>query len=117
VDCTNLWLKSSVCVGEVTQPAISKNGLCGPQNNFTTCTGSTFGTCCSTSGFCGSGNDYCSPGQCYSGACTGSPTSTLNGTCGPSVGGLTCDNPRFGPCCSIYGFCGSGTDYCGPGNW
>lgn len=116
-DCTNLWQKSSVCVAEVSNMPTSSNGLCGPSNGYATCTGSTFGSCCSVHGFCGSGSDYCSPGNCFSGSCTGSSTATTNGTCGPAVGGLTCDNPSFGPCCSIYGNCGSTKDYCGPGNW
>ncbi|KAF2472769.1 uncharacterized protein BDR25DRAFT_220067, partial [Lindgomyces ingoldianus] len=115
VDCTNLWLKSSVCVGEVTPEPVSQDGLCGPNNKHATCTNSKFGSCCSVHGFCGDGTDYCSPGNCFSGKCTGPPTSTTNGTCGPDVGGLTCDNPKFGPCCSIYGYCGDGKDFCGPG--
>ncbi|ORY13820.1 hypothetical protein BCR34DRAFT_534999 [Clohesyomyces aquaticus] len=115
-DCTNLWLKSSVCVAQVSPMPVSQDGLCGPLNNYATCTGSTFGSCCSVHGYCGNGQDYCSPGNCQSGSCTGSPTTTTNGTCGPDWGGLTCDNPKFGPCCSIYGNCGSSKDYCGPGN-
>lgn len=116
-DCTNLWLGYSVCVAEVAPEPVSTNGLCGPSNDFATCNGTSFGSCCSISGYCGNGDAYCSPGNCYAGACTG-PTSgvTTNGTCGPSWGGLTCDNPNFGPCCSIHGYCGTGTDYCGAGN-
>jgi len=118
VDCTNLWLKSSVCVGEVMyQQHVSTDGTCGLAASNATCTGSTFGSCCSTSGWCGDGLDFCSPDVCSSGACTGSPTSTKDGSCGPNVGGLTCDNPRFGPCCSVHGYCGSGDLYCGTGNW
>ncbi|KAF8847581.1 carbohydrate-binding module family 18 protein [Acephala macrosclerotiorum] len=52
---------------------------------------------------------------CYSGACDAPSTATQNGTCGPSYGGTTCTNPVFGPCCSIYGFCGNDTAHCGTG--
>ncbi|KAF2850136.1 carbohydrate-binding module family 18 protein [Plenodomus tracheiphilus IPT5] len=114
--CTNIWLKSSVCVGEVTAQPVSTDGSCGPQNKDATCTGSGFGSCCSVQGYCGDSVDHCSPGACYSGACSGSSTSTLDGSCGPNFGGLTCDNPRFGPCCSIYGYCGEGASFCGTGN-
>ena len=50
-DCTNIWLKSSVCVGEVSIPPKSPNGLCGPANDFATCEGSGFGNCCSVHGY------------------------------------------------------------------
>lgn len=48
----------------------STDGSCGP--NFAgnkTCTGTSFGTCCSNYGYCGSTTDYCSKANCYSGAC------------------------------------------------
>ncbi|KAI5917126.1 hypothetical protein F4810DRAFT_697814 [Camillea tinctor] len=101
-----------------TQPdPLSTDGLCGPSNNFATCNGTSWGDCCSTSGLCGDGPEYCGPGNCYSGDCTGPATGvTTNGLCGPLWGNLTCDNPKFGPCCSIYGHCGESKDYCGPGN-
>ncbi|KAK3375148.1 hypothetical protein B0H63DRAFT_526423 [Podospora didyma] len=41
-----------------------------------------------------------------------SPTATgvtTNGACG---NGLTCTGSRFGACCSAFGFCGTGDDYC-----
>ncbi|KAF2481522.1 hypothetical protein BDY17DRAFT_189902 [Neohortaea acidophila] len=44
----------------------------------------------------------------------GSPTSlvvTPNGQCG-GVTGYTCTGGNFGPCCSKYGFCGTGDNYC-----
>jgi hypothetical protein len=34
-----------------------------------------------------------------------------DGRCGGSSG-FTCTGSRFGPCCSIYGWCGSGEAYC-----
>ena len=115
--CTNIWLKSSVCVGQVKPQVVSKDGSCGPNAGGAICTSSGFGSCCSINGYCGDSVDYCSPGSCYSGACTGSATSILDGSCGPNANGWTCDNPKFGPCCSIYGYCGSGATFCDTGNW
>jgi hypothetical protein len=34
-----------------------------------------------------------------------------DGTCGSGTG-YTCEGSRFGECCSEYGYCGSGKDYC-----
>lgn len=34
-----------------------------------------------------------------------------DGTCGGSSG-MTCSGSKFGSCCSIFGHCGSGNDYC-----
>ncbi|KAL2873550.1 hypothetical protein SGCOL_011262 [Colletotrichum sp. CLE4] len=60
---------SGACDPDIGGPSI--NGECGPLfAGNKTCTGTTFGTCCSTSGFCGSTSDYCSGSNCYSGACT-----------------------------------------------
>jgi hypothetical protein len=117
-DCTNLWLKSSACVGEVaySQP-VSTDGKCGLASGNATCTGREFGSCCSINGWCGDGKEFCSPGTCSSGACTGSPTSTKDGSSGPDAGGLTCDNALFGPCCSTHGYCGEGPGFCALGNW
>lgn len=111
-NCTNLWLDNSVCVAEVSAAPTSTNGACGPSNGNTVCEGSD--SCCSINGYCGTTSDYCSVGNCISGACK-TTTATTNGTCGPSWGDTTCTNPSFGSCCSIYGYCGSGTDYCGAG--
>ena len=45
---------------------------------------------------------------------TGGPTRvSQDGSCG---NGLTCTGSRFGSCCSLYGFCGTGDDYCMPEN-
>ncbi|QGA22187.1 hypothetical protein EYB26_009902 [Talaromyces marneffei] len=50
---------------------------------------------------------------------TSSPTSTPtggispNGLCGSANNGWTCAGSTFGTCCSIYGDCGSTSDYCG----
>ncbi|KAL4801183.1 hypothetical protein BDV18DRAFT_149844 [Aspergillus unguis] len=111
-NCTNLWLDYDVCVAPVSKTTVSQDGTCG---GGTVCEGSSFGDCCSTSGFCGNGLDYCGPGNCISGACEANNGATTNGTCGPDWGYTTCSNPNFGSCCSIYGYCGDGTDFCGPG--
>ena len=45
------------------------------------------------------------------------PTNTrgpsTDGTCGD---GITCSGTRFGACCSAFGFCGTGSDFCSPSN-
>ncbi|KAI7220945.1 hypothetical protein KC333_g2055 [Hortaea werneckii] len=103
---------------------ISPNGHCGTLGNGGTpegytCTGSEFGACCSSSGFCGDTTDYCLAGcQPGYGECTpqeGYPISS-DGWCGPEYGNQTCEGSVFGMCCSIYGSCGSGTEYCDPPN-
>ncbi|KAK5654287.1 hypothetical protein OQA88_7464 [Cercophora sp. LCS_1] len=38
------------------------------------------------------------------------PSISLDGACGPA---WTCVGSTFGDCCSEYGFCGSGPEYCG----
>ncbi|RMY90444.1 hypothetical protein D0861_03683 [Hortaea werneckii] len=114
---------SSQSSAEPTSP-ISPNGHCGTLGNGGTpegytCTGSEFGACCSSSGFCGDTTDYCLAGcQPGYGDCTpqeGYPISS-DGWCGPEYGNQTCEGSVFGMCCSIYGSCGSGTEYCDPPN-
>lgn len=39
-----------------------------------------------------------------------------DGTCGPDNGHAKCEGSEFGECCSYYGSCGTGKEYCGPGN-
>ncbi|KUJ13268.1 carbohydrate-binding module family 18 protein [Mollisia scopiformis] len=114
--CTNLWLKTAVCVAPVSKGPVSTDGTCGPSHDYAICDGTSFGRCCSVGGACGNTSEYCSHNNCYSGACQAPSTATQNGTCGPSYGGTTCTNAVFGQCCSIYGFCGNGTAYCGTGN-
>ncbi|KAL7621625.1 hypothetical protein AAE478_008951 [Parahypoxylon ruwenzoriense] len=41
------------------------------------------------------------------------PKVSTDGTCGV---GVICEGSGFGDCCSIYGNCGSGPDYCSSGN-
>ncbi|KAI7283080.1 hypothetical protein KC345_g3140 [Hortaea werneckii] len=112
---------SSESSAEPTSP-ISPNGHCGTLGNGGTlegytCTGSEFGACCSSSGFCGDSTDHCLAGcQPGYGDCTpreGYPISS-DGWCGPEYGNQTCEGSVFGMCCSIYGSCGSGTEYCDP---
>ncbi|KAI7345524.1 hypothetical protein KC357_g2487 [Hortaea werneckii] len=114
---------SSESSAEPTSP-ISPNGHCGTLGNGGTpegytCTGSEFGACCSSSGFCGDTTDYCLAGcQPGYGDCTpqeGNPISS-DGWCGPEYGNQTCEGSVFGMCCSVYGSCGSGTEYCDPPN-
>ncbi|KAK2758674.1 hypothetical protein FQN54_003364 [Arachnomyces sp. PD_36] len=38
-----------------------------------------------------------------------------DGSCGPDHGYAKCEGSDFGECCSYYGSCGSGSEYCGPG--
>ncbi|OBT52520.1 hypothetical protein VE04_06298 [Pseudogymnoascus sp. 24MN13] len=103
---------------------VSPDGTCGGSTGYT-CSGSTFGACCSIYGDCGSSSDFCST-YCDTtgvfGTCSASPTTSSakststtdvspDGTCGGSTG-YTCSKSTFGSCCSIYGDCGSSTDYC-----
>jgi hypothetical protein len=111
-NCTNLWTGYAYCVANVTAVPISTDGTCGPGNSqFATCTGSSFGTCCSTSGYCGSTSAYCGQGNCYSGACLNA--TSPDGSCGPAHNYYDCAE---GYCCSISGYCGNTTAYCGAGN-
>ncbi|KAL6230225.1 hypothetical protein BDW75DRAFT_234554 [Aspergillus navahoensis] len=121
-DCTNVWLDYDVCVAPVSKTTVSENGTCGPSHDNTS--SDILETpvltyqppsCCSTSGYCGTGIDYCSSGNCVSGACEPNNGATTDGTCGPDAGYKTCSNPNFGSCCSIYGYCGDGAEFCGPG--
>jgi len=63
------------------------------------------GECCSQYGYCGTSSDYCGDG-CKSGACWGSPPS--------SVGGSACGCAP-NECCSQWGYCGTTSDYCSDG--
>jgi hypothetical protein len=40
-DCTNLWLGYSVCIAKVSPDPVSTGGLCGPNNDFATCNGTS----------------------------------------------------------------------------
>ncbi|KAF2793366.1 carbohydrate-binding module family 18 protein, partial [Melanomma pulvis-pyrius CBS 109.77] len=99
--------------------SISKTGQCGAQNGLT-CTGSTFGSCCSQYHYCGSTSAYCGTGcQSRYGNCGSSTPATpakisTDATCGGTKG-FTCLKSAFGNCCSQYGYCGKTNAYCGTG--
>ncbi|KAH3996451.1 hypothetical protein HBI56_138110 [Parastagonospora nodorum] len=40
---------------------VSTNGRCGAEGSGMTCSGSTYGRCCSDYGWCGTGDDFCLP--------------------------------------------------------
>lgn len=119
---------------------VSSDATCG---NGNTCSGSTFGNCCSSHGYCGSTSDYCGTG-CQSGFGTCGTSSSVattsttavakvvstsattsakasstaltvskDGTCGSTT---TCKGSTFGLCCSQNGWCGSTTAYCKKSN-
>ncbi|QSS63470.1 DNA polymerase III subunits gamma and tau domain-containing protein [Histoplasma capsulatum] len=92
--------------------AISVDGKCSLN---VSCTGSSFGDCCSTSGYCGTGSDWCGVGNCLAGACEKDDGNiSFDGTCGPLFpGNKTCSGSKFGDCCSVSGYCGTGPDWCG----
>jgi len=102
-------------------PGVSADGRCGTQTIANiSCVGSPFGYCCSSGGYCGNGTSYCGEGNCQSGNCakTTAPAGavyTKDGTCGPKYGNTLCGDKEYGPCCSLYGFCGSDEVHCGAG--
>ncbi|KAI8936841.1 hypothetical protein NX059_006078 [Plenodomus lindquistii] len=56
---------------------ISTDGMCGGTGGFT-CTGTSFGNCCSQYGYCGTSADHCGTGcQTGFGTCTGSAAPTI----------------------------------------
>ncbi|OJD29410.1 chitin-type 1 [Diplodia corticola] len=131
-DCTNLWLDYAICVAPITKGATSTDGTCGPNYNNADCEDSGFGDCCSVNGYCGDGAAYCSANVCVSGACSNSTELiSTDGTCNQTIsctgsgfgeyvdqalGVLEVDADRSRSCCSTSGYCGSGDDWCGPGN-
>ncbi|PRP82193.1 hypothetical protein PROFUN_10402 [Planoprotostelium fungivorum] len=80
--------------------------------------------CCSTHGYCGNTTAHCVDG-CYSG-CTKTITTTTSAVSNnrtittftpPSTQELSCiqtgcADSSSGPCCSTYGYCGRGDQYC-----
>ncbi|KZL86995.1 agglutinin isolectin 1 [Colletotrichum incanum] len=101
-----------------TSSKISPDGSCGGTNAYT-CTGSTFGNCCSRWGFCGNSDEHClnacqsSFGDCSS-ISVGGKSVSQDGTCGGTAG-FTCQGSSYGNCCSQWGYCGSSGDHCGTG--
>jgi hypothetical protein len=93
--------------------SISTDGACG--SNGKTCVGSTFRNCCSSGNFCGSSSTHCGVG-CQNGsssACLTSNIPSVDGSCGPKNGGLTCAGGAFDSmCCSSSGYCGTTSEHC-----
>lgn len=108
------------------QDSFSTDGSCGQsQLHSFKCPSKT---CCSQFGWCGSGSDYCGVGcQKKFGSCSKkaastpsasppSPTTgpnktvTIDGTCGKSQPGQHQCGAAL--CCSKFGYCGVGIDYC-----
>ncbi|KAF6823887.1 hypothetical protein CMUS01_10488 [Colletotrichum musicola] len=58
-------------------------------------------------------SEYCVKGcTCWEGACKGFPSKySMDGRCGASADGLLCGG-KWGNCCSKYGYCGNGTNFC-----
>ncbi|KAK1843988.1 agglutinin Isolectin 1 [Colletotrichum chrysophilum] len=97
---------------------ISPDGTCGGINAYT-CTGGSFGNCCSQWGYCGNSDDHCLNGcQSKFGDCSsitvGGKSVSQDGTCGGTAG-FTCQGSSFGDCCSQWGYCGSSSDHCAAG--
>ncbi|KAK8189685.1 hypothetical protein BKA81DRAFT_275546, partial [Phyllosticta paracitricarpa] len=115
--------------GQCNSGAHFPDGACGPQAGGQTCFNAPSGSCCSRYGYCGAGVDFCGAGcQSAYGECqltnvssSTAPSSSAPGTtypdgaCGASAGGQTCANAPSGPCCSQYGYCGTGAAFCGAG--
>ncbi|KAK4135981.1 carbohydrate-binding module family 18 protein, partial [Trichocladium antarcticum] len=93
---------------------ISTDGKCS--SNGKTCTGSTFGTCCSPAGSCGGTSAHCGAGcQGIFGTCNpGSENISTDGRCG-TANGKTCIGSGLGGCCSATGYCGNDPVHCGQG--
>ncbi|ORY07043.1 hypothetical protein BCR34DRAFT_437611, partial [Clohesyomyces aquaticus] len=96
---------------------ISGDVLCGSASPVNaTCAGSSFGSYCFTYGYCGSGSQYCAVGA-YQPAfrtCSTDKTPSQDGTCRSllSVGAL-CSGSQLGNCCSVSGYGGNTSAYCG----
>ncbi|KAL3418148.1 hypothetical protein PVAG01_09863 [Phlyctema vagabunda] len=94
--------------GTCTESDISSDGQCGA--NGKTCTGSSYGTCCSSTGWCGTTDDHCKVGcQAKFGVCE-ETNITTDGQCGAN--GKTCTGGTFGTCCSTNGWCGTTDGHC-----
>jgi len=114
------------------------NTICGDWSTGGCC--STHGYCGDTADYCGTG---CQSGPC-TGTPAGSSTSgvdsstsspsesssdtsaspsssstalpvTTDGTCGGQYGDTVCGDFPAGACCSLHGYCGNTTEYCGSG--
>lgn len=137
---TSSATKSSTAPSSTGTLKVSTDATCAGTSGFT-CQGSAFGNCCSVNGWCGSTSAYCGTGcQSGFGTCgsttttssssassavvdaqpTSTPTSgaaltvSTDATCG-GTSGNTCKGSTFGNCCSVNGWCGSTSAYCGTG--
>jgi hypothetical protein len=94
-------------IANVDENDVPSNAQCGGRRR---CGG---GLCCSRFGYCGLGGDYCGAGcqngPCYRTANYDENALPANAQCG---GRKKCGG---GLCCSKYGYCGRGRDYCGVG--
>jgi len=72
------------------------------------------GLCCSENGWCGFSGDHCSAGKCQAafGLCT-DLNNKAAGRCGLPFGNQTCAGAN--ECCSVFGYCGSTSNYCANG--
>ncbi|KAH9560612.1 hypothetical protein CY35_06G114800 [Sphagnum magellanicum] len=69
--------------------------------------------CCSQYGYCGSEDPYCGKG-CQS-QCQVLPSALSSKyACGRKASNALCPTAE-NPCCSMYGYCGNGKEYCGDG--
>jgi len=127
-DDPSAWYVTSRTGGGSTPPPPPSGGQTSPDS---TCGGSNgyicpSGECCSQYGWCGTTSEYCDAGcQTAFGGCDGS--SSPPPTSGGGSGGGSGTNPVTGECgggsgygcgslcCSQYGYCGSGDEYCGAG--
>ncbi|KAM0344841.1 hypothetical protein ACHAPU_007223 [Fusarium lateritium] len=105
--------KFGTCDPAVDIGTMTTDGSCGA--NGKTCTGSTYGDCCSGSGYCGKEAGYCGTGcQSAFGICPGansdSGNMTTDGRCGAN--GKVCKGSTYGDCCSISGYCGGSDGFC-----
>jgi hypothetical protein len=101
--------------GKCQSGQLTPDGSCGPGHNYYVCAP---GDCCSIYGYCGSTKEFCGPGNCAAGDCDPDVGGiSVDGSCGPLfAGNKTCTGSQFGTCCSQYGFCGDGDDFCKGGN-
>ncbi|KAH8781561.1 hypothetical protein F5882DRAFT_145173 [Hyaloscypha sp. PMI_1271] len=94
----------------------SIDGTCGSKTNYT-CTGSTYGPCCSSYDYCGNTTAHCLPThgcQAAHGQCSNEAgnivTPTIDGQCG---GYVTCAGSAWdGACCDRFGYCSFDATYC-----
>lgn len=68
--------------------------------------------CCSTFGWCDTGPDFCGDSPTGGSSPVPAPTTSGGGTCGNgSVGNGICSDSAL--CCSTFGWCDVGPDFCG----